>query len=61
MTELQRIAVAGVLLCITIVLFIIANMMVVYCINRERDKRSYYWMAISFICLLLAIHLAKYV
>lgn len=60
MTELQKLAIAGVTFCFATLIFIFANMMVVHRINRERDRDAYFWMVISLVSGFLAIHLAKY-
>lgn len=60
MTPLQELAVKGICFCVAVFIFICANLMVVYCINRERDKDSYWWMGISLVSGVLAAHLAQY-
>lgn len=60
MTEVQELAVKGVVFCFALFIFISSNLMVVYCMNREKDKASYFWMAISIISGVLAAHLAQY-
>lgn len=55
----QEFAMKGVLFCAAVLMFITANLLVVYCINREKDKASYFWMAISLLSGILAAHLTK--
>lgn len=53
-------AMKGVLLCAALLVFITASLLVVYCMNREKDKASYFWMAVSLISGIVAAHLSKY-
>jgi nitrogen fixation/metabolism regulation signal transduction histidine kinase len=56
----EQFAMKGVLLCLAIVVFITANLLVVYCMNRDKDKASYFWMAVGLISGIFAAHLSKH-
>lgn len=60
MTPAQAFALKGIIFCLALFIFITSNLMVVYCMNRERDRESYFWMAISIVSGVLSAHLAKY-
>lgn len=55
-----QLAIVGITFCIALLIFIGANLMVVYCINRERDKDSYWWMGISIVSGVLCAQLAQF-
>lgn len=56
----QQLAIKGVIFASALVLFVIANIRVVYCINRERDRESYFYMGISLALGIIMCHLSKH-
>jgi len=59
MNPAQTLAVKGVLFCLCTLVLIIANIMVSLTIRWERDRQSYFWMAVAFLACLGAIYLAQ--
>lgn len=60
LSPVQILAIKGVTFCACLLIFIIANLMVVYCMNRERDRESFFWMGISLVSGILAVHLSQF-
>ena len=54
------IAIKGLLMCLALLVFIISNLLVVYCINREKDKAAHFWMVVALLSGFVALHLTKY-
>ena len=47
-------------MCLALLVFITSNLLVVYCINREKDKAAHFWMVVALLSGFAALHLTKY-
>lgn len=56
----QELAIKGVMLISSIMLFLFCTTISVWCMNRERNRSAIFWLVISAVCAILMFHFSTY-